>query len=491
MTSRAIQYPIIQSEYAVVTSVNHPLVRAKGFETLKPNEVVVFQNGKLGQVLSFDENGIDIMIFSETSVEVGSKISRTGHELSFPVSKLNFGTVFSPLGEVILGTADTSTSDTFRTIFRTPPAISRRTRITKQLETGFSLTDILLPIGCGQRELLVGDRKAGKSDFSRGVALTQAKQGTQIVFGMIGKKVSDIKRTYDFFKKHNVLDKVIMVASTTQDPVSSISITPMAAMTIAEHLVEQGSDVLLLLDDLTTHAEFYRELSLLAKRFPGRDSYPGDIFFLHAQLLERAGVFLDDTDSKKHALTCLPVVRTVNSDLTDFITSNLISITDGHLLFDTKLFAQGMRPAIDTKLSVTRVGKQTQTLLQRDINQKLTSFLSVYHKTKNLTHLGSEISEKSQDILQKGDLFSRFLSDSNQETSSQTVRLLLVGMIWSGWFLNTHENVLLSSTHQLYSHYQSASISKQLDEMVQVDSFDAFIETIEKNQTLLKDLCQI
>lgn len=491
MISQDIQYPVVSGEYAVVTAISHPLVRAKGFETLTSNEVVVFENGKLGQVISFDEHGIDIMLFSETAIEVGSKISRTGQELSFPVSKLNFGTVFSPLGEVMLGKAHTNGSETFRTIFRTPPPISKRTRITQQLETGYSLTDILLPIGCGQRELLVGDRKAGKSDFARGVALTQAKQGTQIVFGMVGKKVSDIKRTYDFFKKHNVLNKIIMVASTTQDPVSTISITPIAAMSVAEHLVEQGSDVLLVLDDLTTHAEFYRELSLLAKRFPGRDSYPGDVFFLHAQLLERAGVFLDNSSSKKHALTCLPVVRTVNSDLTDFITSNLISITDGHLLFDTKLFAQGMRPAIDTKLSVTRVGKQTQTLLQRDINQKLTSFLSVYHKTKNLTHLGSEISEKSQEILQKGDLFTRFLSDSNQDTNSQTVRLLLVGMIWSGWFLNTHENVLFSSTHQLYKHYQNKVLSEQLDVLVRVESFDAFIEIIEKNQTLLKDLCQI
>jgi len=493
MTQATIQYPTVASEYAVVTAVNHPLVRAKGFQTLLPNEVVIFANGVLGQVLSFDEHGIDIMIFSETSVAVGTKISRTGTELSFPVSKLKMGTIFSPLGESIFGTANAQKNETFRTIFRTPPAISTRTRITEQLETGYSLTDILLPIGCGQRELLVGDRKAGKSDFARGVALTQARLGTTVVYGMIGKKVSDIKRTYDFFKKNKILDTIVMIASTTQDPVSTISVTPMAAMSVAEHLVGQGNNVLLILDDLTTHAEFYRELSLLAKRFPVRDSYPGDIFYLHAQLLERAGVFLQDDkkDAKGIALTCLPVVRTVNSDLTDFITSNLISITDGHLLFDTKLYAQGLRPAIDTKLSVTRVGKQTQTQLQRDLNQKLTSFIAEYNKTKNLTHLGSEISRRSQDILQKGDLFTRFMSDSTQEAHSQTVRLLIVGMIWAGWFTNTHENVLLSSMHQLNKMYQTKDVAAQLNKMVLAESFDAFLKDISQNETMLRDICQI
>lgn len=482
---------MVSGEYAVVTAVNHPLIRAKGFSSLIPGEVVIFDSGEMGQVLSFDNNGIDIMIFSKKPVLVGSKLSRTGKELSFPVSKLSFGTVYSPLGEVVLGKEQAAKSETFKPIFRTPPPISHRTRVTKQLETGYSLTDIMLPIGCGQRELLVGDRKAGKSDFARGVALTQAQLGSVVVYGMVGKKVADIKRTYDFFNTHNVLDKIILVTSTTQDPVSTISVTPIAAMTVAEHMVAQGQDVLLILDDLTTHAEFYRELSLLAKRFPGRDSYPGDTFYLHAQLLERAGVFKGKDADTAYSLTCLPVVRTVNSDLTDFITSNLISITDGHLLFDTKLFAQGRRPAIDIQLSVTRVGKQTQSRLQRDINQKLTSFLTSYRKTKNLTHLGSEISARSQEVLQKGDLFTHFLSDSNQESSSQTVRLIIVGMIWSGWFKNTHENVLYSSIHQLQKKYQEPAIAKQLDEMTQVPSFDEFIQKIAQNEPLLRDLCQI
>lgn len=491
MTEKTVQYPVVSGEYAVVTTVNHPLVRAKGFSSLIPGEVVVFDSGELGQVMSFDEHGIDIMIFSKKPVLVGSKLSRTGKELSFPVSKLAYGTVYSPLGEVILGKGASTTADTFRTIFRTPPQISERSRVTEQLETGYSLTDILLPIGCGQRELLVGDRKAGKSDFARGVALTQAQQGTTVIYGMIGKKVSDIKRTYDFFKANNVLDKVILVTSTTQDPVSTIAITPMSAMTVAEHVIQLGNNVLLILDDLTSHAEFYRELSLLAKRFPGRDSYPGDTFYLHAQLLERAGVFKGNKENSALSLTCLPVVRTVNSDLTDFITSNLISITDGHLLFDTKLFAQGRRPAIDIKLSVTRVGKQTQSQLQRDINQKLTSFLTSYRKTKNLTHLGSEISERSQEVLQKGDLFTHFLSDSSQEASAQTVRLIIVGMIWSGWFKNTHENVLYSSIHQLHKNYQKPTIATQLDEITQAASFDEFLQKIAQNESLLRDLCQI
>ena len=493
MSTTQPQYPVVTSEYAVVIAVHHPLVRARGFQSVSVGEVVIFEDNSLGQVLSFTDEAIDIMVFSTKPVAIESKISRTGHVLSFPVSRLKTGAIFSPHGEVVLGTAaSSSSSEEYSSIFKVPPRISQRKRITKQLETGFSLTDILLPIGHGQRELLVGDRKAGKSDFARGVALTQAQSGTTVVYGLVGKKVADIKKTYDFFKKSGVLENIILVASTTQDPVSTITITPVAAMTVAEHLVSQGKDVLLILDDLTTHAEFYRELSLLAKRFPGRDSYPGDIFYRHAQLLERAGMFSHDKNTAGEvSLTCLPVVRTINSDLTDFITSNLISITDGHLLFDTKLFAQGFRPAIDTKLSVTRVGKQTQSPLQRDINQELTSFLTSYRKTKNLTHLGSEISTRSQEVLKKGDLITNFLSDSQQQGIATTVRLIILGLIWQGWYAQTHENALKSSIFQLSKQYQTSTIATQLDEYVTAPSFTAFLSKIKSNQTQLRQLCQI
>ena len=491
---KQLQYPLLSEEYAVVTAVNHPLITVRGFSTIQPGEVVIFENGSIGQVMSFENEAIQIMQFSHEKVSVESRVSRTGQKLSFPVSHITLGGVFSPLGEHLYGALTTTEKIRYKPLFSAPPSLVKRRRITEQLETCFSLTDIMLPLGLGQRELLVGDRKAGKSDFARGVALAQAKKGTTVVFGLIGKKVADIKRTYDFFKDADVLDKVVLIASTTKDPVSAITITPAAAMTAAEHLLQQGSNVLLILDDMTTHAEFYRELSLLAKRFPGRDSYPGDIFFVHAELLERAGVFsLDETASKQVAsLTCLPIVRTVNNDLTDYITSNLISITDGHLLFDTRLFAQGLRPAIDTKLSVTRVGKQTQTALQRDSNQELTSFLSGYRKTKNLTHLGSEISQESQKILKKGDLLTHFLSDSDQQHIPATVRLLILGMIWSDWYENTHENTVKSSTLQLTKQYESSDeVAKKLDAFTQAPTFQAFLSEIQKNQAELRRLCQI
>ncbi len=494
MSSKNNQYPLITDEYATVIAVHTPLIRARGFTTVKSGEVVVFDSGAIGQVLSFDEKGIDIMVFSNESIPIHSSISRTNTVLSFPIHHLEMGQIYSPLGELLVG--DVLLSPTkekqFKPLYSPPPRIPQRKRITTQLETGYNLTDILLPLGHGQRELLVGDRKAGKSDFARGMAAHQAKLGNTVVYCLIGKKISDIKRTYEFFAKQKLLSNVVLIASTAQDPVSTISITPTAAMSVAESLISQGKTTILILDDLTSHAEFYREISLLAKRFPGRDSYPGDIFHVHAHMLERSGCFVNPMDSTKTvALSCLPVVRTSNGDLTDFITSNLISITDGHLLFDTKLYAQGYRPAINTSLSVTRVGKQTQTPLQRELNQQLTSFLSAYRKTKNLTHLGTEISDQSQAILKKGDLFTTFLSDANQTSIPHSAKIILVGMIWEGWFNQTHENELKSAGFKLGKALEIPQTATQITAILDTHSFTEFLEKLRASKNELRELCQI
>lgn len=492
MSTANNQYTSSKEEYAEVISVHHPLIITQGFSDINTGEVVLFEDDSLGQVLSYTETKQKIMVFSNTPPKLGSKIFRTGSQLTFPVHENLLGNVYNPLGSKLLSAnkAKTPKKVTYKEIFTHPPSITERTRITKQLISGFSITDLLLPIGKGQRELLIGDKKSGKSNFARNLAVKQAQEGSIVVFALIGKQVAQIKNTFDFFTQKKVIDNIVLIASTPKDPISSIIISPYAAMTVAEYFASTGKDVLLLLDDLTTQAEYYREVSLLAKKFPGRDSYPGDIFFSQAQLLERGGSFQHPDAEDGVSITCLPVVRTSNSDLTDFIASNLISITDGHLLFDTKLFNQGVRPAVNLGLSVTRVGKQTQTQLQRDVNVKVTSFLSQYKKTKNLTHIGSEISEASQRVLHKGTLLTKFFSEENG--LQLPVQLILLSMIWLGWFEKTHEKVIDNCKIQLESTYTVSTSQSKINGIVgTAKTFDELQAAVEKEKSYLLGICQI
>lgn len=488
-----VQYQINKNEYAEVISVNHPLVTAKGFSNINPGEMVIFENTSVGQVLSFTQDTIKLMVFSKDPVKTGERLYRTNKQLSFPITQQLLGSVFNSVGDLLTTINKSKEKNTiFKEMYAEPPSITKRRRTTQQLITGFSVTDLLLPIGEGQRELLIGDRKSGKSNFAKNLAVKQAQGGNKVVYAMISKKTADIKNAFDFFVEKKVMDSITIVASTPKDSISSIVVTPYAAMTVAEHLLSLGNNVLLILDDLTSQAEFYREISLLAKKFPGRDSFPGDIFFSQAQLLERSGTYQHPTaPNKSVSLTCLPVVRTTNSDLTDFIASNLISITDGHLLFDQRLFNQGVRPAINIGLSVTRVGKQTQTPVQRDINLKITSFLASYKKTKSLTHLGSEISAESQRVLQKGELITDFFSENNGLPIN--VQIILLAMIWQNWFENTHKNVVSSCKFELEKQYISQKeIKKQIDDLIDSSkSFKELIKNIETQKSVLLNLCQV
>jgi len=491
--TQELQYQIDKSEYAEVTSVNHPLITARGFSNINPGEMVMFEDKSLGQVLSFSTNEIKLMVFSKEAVKNGEKLYRTKKQLSFPINSQLLGSVYNSVGEQLISLNKNKIDKTiFKEIYQEPPEITKRRRTTQQLVTGFSVTDLLLPIGEGQRELLIGDRKSGKSNYARNLAVRQANHGNKVVYAMIAKKTTDIKKAYDFFIDRKVMDSITIIASTPKDPISSIVITPYSAMTVAEHLMSQGENILLVLDDLTSQAEFYREISLLAKKFPGRDSFPGDIFFSQAQLLERSGTFVHPNDPKKIvSLTCLPVVRTSNSDLTDFIASNLISITDGHLLFDQRLFNQGVRPAVNIGLSVTRVGKQTQTPVQRDINLKITSFLSSYKKTKSLTHLGSEISEASQKVLKKGELITEFFSENNG--LPMNIQIILLTMIWLNWFENTHKNVVATCKFELEKRYvEEKEIEAKINELISnSNSFKELLANVEKEKTALLNLCQV
>jgi len=266
--------------------------------------------------------------------------------------------------------------------------------------------------------------------------------------------------------------------------------TPFTAMTVAEYIRDQGHDVVVILDDLTTHAKYYREISLLAKHFPGRDSYPGDMFFTHARLLERAGNFYLP-NGKTAAITCLPVAETRDGELTNFIVSNLISITDGHLFFDTELFTRGMRPAIHAGLSVTRVGKQTQTPVERDLNYSLSLFLSQYEKTRKLSHFGAELNDYTRALLARGDVLMAFFNQTKNISVPPAVMVFFASSIFLDWFNDTAPQDLVLQRDVCVKNYtQQPKTKETLDRLAALPSFKELSENLERHKSLLLKVCQ-
>lgn len=476
-------------EYGVVATVNHPLAQVRGLPSIQPGELVIFSNEIIGRVLSFNNECAEVMVFSDKPIQVGTQVEHYQPEATIPVGEELLGQVISPLGTPLLGKLGKLATQPLE---RPMPTLFQRRRITFPLKTGVSIVDLMLPLGKGQRELIAGDRKTGKTNFALKTMRNQAKEGSIIVYAAIAKKTDEIKRMYQFCEQSGITQQVVIVASFPQEAASVISMTPNTAMSIAEYFRDQGRDVVVIFDDLTNHAKYYRELALLGRRFPGRDSYPGDIFYEHARLLERGGSFINPKDPEKTvSITCLPLAETSDSNLTDYIISNLISITDGHLLFDTSLFQQGRRPAIHTALSVTRVGKQTQTPLQRDMTRKLSTFLNKFEKAKNLTHFAAEISPESQRLLQVGKILLSYFDETGELSVPSSVQLIMISMIWQGWLTTLGKKTLQHYKDNLTTvSAKNPEVAQRLAELCEAESFDDFIKITKEQQHWLLQICQ-
>jgi F-type H+-transporting ATPase subunit alpha len=422
------QYLKKTGEYGVVYQVSHPIVFIEGLPKVKTSEIIMFETGQKAEVFSINRGKVEARIFSHEPVRVGTKVTRTDELLSVPVGGELLGHTINPLGELLDPSVKFTPPKEYRPLDAKPVGISGRQKITTPFATGISLIDLLIPLGRGQRELIIGDRKTGKTSVLLTTIKKQASEGVISIYAAIAKKKSDIKRLQEFFIQEKIQDKVIIVATSSYDSPSLIFQTPYAAMAIAEYFRDKGQHTLLILDDLSTHAKFYRELSLLARRFPGRDSYPGDIFYVHSKLLERGGNFKHPTVGEV-AITCLPVIEIVEGDFTGYVSTNVMGITDGHIYLDSNIYYSGLRPAVNIPLSVTRVGRQTLDKLSRETNKSLTTFLSSYDKLQNLAHFGQELTEEVKRSLRLGDLVYKFFNQSYHETVPVPIQLIILSLI--------------------------------------------------------------
>jgi F-type H+-transporting ATPase subunit alpha len=469
-------------EYGVVYQVSHPIVFIDGLPKVKTQEVIVFETGQKAEVFAINRGKIEARVFSHEPVRVGTMVTRTGQLISIPVGKELLGHVINPLGEPLDPSIPVQMPKEVRTLDARPVGISGRQKITTHMVTGVSLVDLLIPLGRGQRELIIGDRKTGKTSLLLTTIKNQVFEGNTVIYAAIAKRKSDIKRLQEFFEQEKIMDKVIIVATSSYDSPTLIYQTPYAAMTIAEYFRDQGTHTLLILDDLSSHAKFYRELSLLARRFPGRDSYPGDIFYVHSKLLERAGNFKHPTAGEV-SITCLPVIEIIEGDFTGYVSTNVMGITDGHIYLDANIYYQGMRPAVNVPLSVTRVGRQTLDKLSRDINKDLTAFLSEFTKLQNVSHFGQELTEEVKKNLRMGEMVNTFFSQPYQEIVPRNVQLIIISLILQDMIPD--KKALIAAKKSLIAGYYDRGHQKLLHEVVNAADLKSLNANVLKNKDQL------
>lgn len=429
-------------EVGFVTKVVSSIIQVDGLPSVRSGEMVLLETGQLGQVMSLNEDEVEILVFARESIKAGTRVTRMGRKLSVPVGEALLGRTIDVLGRTISGGLGEAISE-WRMVDVTPGGIGSRVRVDQPFVTGVIVVDLLVPLGKGQRELILGDRKTGKSFLLNQAILSQVREGNICIYAAVGKQKTEIRKVEEFLAANKIADKTVVVASSSQDSSGEIYLCPYTAMTIAEYFRDMGKDVLVVLDDMSTHAKFYRELSLLSKKFPGRDSYPGDIFHVHSKLMERAGYF--KVGDKAAAITCMPVVETVQGDISGYIQTNLMSMTDGHIYFDSDLFFKGRRPAVNPFVSVTRVGRQTQTPLRRDAGRTLLDILNGYEKTQSFLKFGAELGESSRQILAMGERIIKFFDQPLFTVVPLNVQLLLLALLITGVWNGEHPERLVSA----------------------------------------------
>lgn len=458
------------------------LVYIDGLPNIHPSELVVLEDGNMGSVIGLSESEVEVLLLTTQSCKVGTKAARVGSRLEVGVGEELMGLTVDPLirdyqSRKPIKTAKNRPSDV------APVGISSRVNITKPFETGVTWVDLIVPLGRGQRELVIGDRKIGKTDFLLQVMLAAASRNEVCVYAAIGKHKQDIKEAQEFISEREISKNTTMVVSSASDPAGMIFLTPYTAMAVAEEFRDQGRDVLLILDDMTAHAKYYREIMLLAKRFPGRSSYPGDIFYVQSRLLERAGNFSNGS------ITALPVAELIMSDMSGYIQTNLMAITDGHILFDTDYYNQGRRPAINPFLSVSRVGHQTQSELMRDVSREATSFLVKLTEVRQYMHFGAELSESTRRVLALGEQVMVFFEQTPQSSIPLTLNVVMLGGIWAGLWKDKKPTELKAYLGKLVELYQTDKIFFQwANELVSgKNTLSELVDAIKKDPGRLKE----
>ncbi|MBR7071783.1 MAG: F0F1 ATP synthase subunit alpha [Clostridia bacterium] len=474
----------VSYSYGQVSKTGDGVVRVAGLSGRKYGELLEFEDGIFGMALDLEEDGVGAVLLDiSDSVGVGDKVCGTDRVVEVPVGDALLGRVVDPIGRPLDGRPLSARK--FLPVERPAPAITDRRPVDKPLQTGILAIDSMIPIGCGQRELIIGDRQTGKTTIAVDTILQQKNTDVYCIYCAIGQKVSSIIGIIESLKQNGAMDYTTVVAATASDSPAIQYLAPYAACAMAEGFMAEGRDVLVVYDDLSKHAVAYRTMSLLLHRPPGREAFPGDVFYLHSRLLERSACM-----SKEHgggSITALPIIETMGGNISSFIPTNVISITDGQIFLEDDLFHSGIRPAVNTGLSVSRVGRAAQSPAMKKVSGSLRIELSQYREMAVFSRFGSDVDEATAKMLHRGECLTNLFKQGKGSPYSLFEEVVLlcaykhghldafeaqdISHVAENLLSFVHQNCTTAETRILSSGKLSEDDEKQL-----IESIRSFVE---------------
>lgn len=476
-----IKDEVLIEQIGKVVEVQDGVAKVFGLKDVMVDELILFDENIYGMVMNIDEDLTDALILGDyKEVHEGSIVKKTGRVLQIPISDSLIGRVVDPLIRPLDGLGDLfkkSEKPKFLNLNETPPSVIEREPVNRPLFTGITAIDSMTPIGRGQRELIIGDRQTGKTQIGLDTIYAQKfekKEDRPIcIYVAIGQKMAKVKRVVDELKNLNCLSYTIIVATQSSDPSSLIWLAPLTGATIGEYFMKQGKDALVIYDDLTKHAWAYREISLLLRRPPGREAYPGDVFYLHSRLLERAAKLRKDLGNG--SLTALPIIETQLGDISGYIPTNVISITDGQIYLESELFNQGVRPAINGGLSVSRVGSKAQFSGIKKVAGDLRLSLATFRELEKFLQFGQELDKETQQKIERGKRILESLKQEEYDVSSPAQEIINLFLMTTGE-LDAIEISNIKRFQKQFFKYLESSFENISDEIKTTRNFDSNIQ---------------
>lgn len=480
-----MQHKTFEKEIGLVRATKHYLVSIEGLPSVKVHDIVVNEDGKRALVTALSHDAVEAMMLDPVDVFPGQRFEALSNTPQLSVGEHLFGRIINALGDPIDKKGGFPPKNAPLILERDAGDLASREPIHEQLETGFSMVDTVLPLGKGQRQLLMGSVRSGTEVFCQSTIHNQLGKNVVCIYVTIGKPVTYVYRVARGLFKEDTQKYTVMVASTSEDPAPLSTIAPSVGLYIAEHFCAEGRDVLLIFDDLYTHAKYLREIALLEGHLPGRESYPGDIFYKQAHLIERAGNFKD-----KGSVTLLTLLQTDIESTTDLIMTNVMGTTDGHFAFSPELYARGIFPPILEEESVTRVGKHTQSIVQKQLSTAIATLLADAKEQEKYTQFGTQVSETTQNVIKMGASLRMLLNQSEEEHLDIETQAVLLSLVFTSFSSDKDATFFSQKYDQLSKGIQKEREFRELRSSVREEkSFDQFLAKVEKHIPSVAKLC--
>ena len=479
---KSYRHKIDSNDVGTVISVGDGIANVYGLEKAMLGELLLFPNNVYGMVLNLESDSVGVVLLgNDQLVKEGDLVKRTKSVMEVPVGESMLGRVVNSLGQPIDGQGEIATSKT-RPIEVIAPGVIKRKSVDTPLETGITMIDAMTPIGRGQRELIIGDRQTGKTAIAIDTIINQKDKNVICIYVAIGQKNSTVAQIVDKLKKFKAMDYTIVVSASASEPAPLLYIAPYAGCAMAEEFMYQGKDVLIVYDDLSKHAVSYRALSLLLKRAPGREAYPGDVFYLHSRLLERACKLAPEFGGG--SITALPIVETQSGDISAYIPTNVISITDGQIFLQSDLFNAGQRPAIDSGLSVSRVGGDAQFKATKQVARSLKIELASYLEMKSFSQFGSDLDASTLAILKHGEALMSVLKQNQYEVYQLDKQVFDLYVAKNNYLDNLKKDDVRPTLNQAYEVFKAThqDVLDNINKNKEISSKDESVLAKEMNE---------